>query len=124
MQQHLPCRYMTRRQSSPRSGYPEVHLLTTTQLAPEPGYMNRSREVFIRMSLLALMAVTCFLILKPFLLLVLWSIILAIAIYPAYRRLTRLLHGRERWAAIICTVLLLAMVIVPALLLAGTLTGA
>ncbi len=99
-------------------------MLTITQLAPEPGYMNRSREVFIRMSLLALMAVTCFLILKPFLLLVLWSIILTIAIYPAYRRLSGWLHGRERWAATICTILLLAMVIVPALLLAGTLTGA
>src|SRR3954467_125847 len=104
MPPQLPSRHMTQRHSSARSEYLEVHLLTTTQLAPEPGYMNRSREVFIRMSLLALMAITCFLILKPFLLLVLWSIILAIATYPAYRRLSRWLHGRERWAAVICTI--------------------
>jgi predicted PurR-regulated permease PerM len=99
-------------------------MTTLVQLAPKLGYMNRSREVFIRMSLLALMAVTCLLILKPFLLLILWSMILAIATYPGYRWLGRVLHGRERWAAAICIVLLLAIVIIPALLLAGTLTGA
>jgi predicted PurR-regulated permease PerM len=99
-------------------------LPTQTQLAPDAVYMTRSREVFIRMSLLALMTVTCFLILKPFLLLVLWSTILAIATFPAYRWLSRALHGRDRWAATLCTILLLGMVIVPTLLLAGTLTGA
>jgi predicted PurR-regulated permease PerM len=86
--------------------------------------MNRSREVFIRMSLLTLMAITCFLILRPFLLLILWSIILAIATYPGYRWLTRSLRGREALAATVCTLLLLSVVIVPAVLLAGTLTGA
>jgi predicted PurR-regulated permease PerM len=86
--------------------------------------MNRSREVFIRMSLLALMTITCYIILKPFVLLMLWSIILAIATYPGYQWLSRALHGRQRLAAVICTTLLLAVVIVPALLLAGTLTSA
>jgi len=99
-------------------------MATLPQLAPDLDYINRSREVFIRMSLLALMTVTCFLILKPFLLLILWSTILAIATYPGYRWLSRVLHGRERWAAAVCTMILLAIVIVPALLLAGTLTGA
>jgi predicted PurR-regulated permease PerM len=98
--------------------------VTNAHLALDRGYMNRSREVFIRMSLLAFMTVTCYLILKPFVLLLLWSIILAIATNPGYQWISRKLHGRERLAAVICTALLLAVVIIPALLLAGTLTSA
>ncbi len=99
-------------------------MATIAQLARETSYMNRSREVFIRMSLLALTSVACFVIVKPFLLLILWSAILAVAIYPAYRWLSRVMHGRDGWAAALCTVFLLAVVILPTLLLAGTLTGA
>lgn len=98
-------------------------MLTPAEAVRDAASISRAREVFIRMTLLALMAITCYFILKPFLLLILWSIILAVATYPGYVWLTRALHGRESIAAVLCTVLLLALVIVPALLLAGTLTG-
>jgi predicted PurR-regulated permease PerM len=83
--------------------------------------MATAREVFIRMSLLAMMGVSCYLLLRPFLSLIISGIIIAVAVFPAYRVLTKSLGGRENLAAVLCTVILLLVVIVPCLLLAGTL---
>src|SRR5215831_19509504 len=85
------------------------------------GYFARGREIFIRLSLLAVMGVSCAVILRPFLNLILCGIIISIGIFPAYRRLTKALGGRAKLAAAICSVLLLAVLIVPCVLMAGTL---
>ncbi len=93
-----------------------------TQLSiDDKGYFIRPREIFIRLTLLAAMAVSCFLLMIPFLKLIVTGIIIAIGVYPAYRMLTNALKGRTKWAATICTIVLLAVMIVPAVLLAGTL---
>jgi len=81
----------------------------------------RGREVFIRLSLLAIMGVSCFFIMRPFLNFIFCGIIVAIGIYPAHQMLTRVLRGRATLAAVLCSVLLLVMVIVPSVLLGGTL---
>ena len=98
-------------------------MVAREQVVDDKTHFTRAREVFIRMSLIALMAITCYLILKPFLILILWGIILAIATYPAHRRLTRVLVGRERLSALLCTAILLMLVLIPAVLLAGTLAN-
>jgi predicted PurR-regulated permease PerM len=86
------------------------------------GYIYRGREVFIRLSLLAAMAVSCFLLLRPFLNILVSGIIIAIAVYPAHRMLSNALRGHRTLAAALCTLVLLLIVIVPELLLAGTLS--
>src|SRR5690348_8522582 len=78
-------------------------------------------EAFIRMSLLAIMGVSCFLLLRPFLHLILTGMIVAVAIYPGYQKLTKLLRGRKKLAAVLCALLLMAVILLPAVLLAGTL---
>ena len=88
----------------------------------ERDYIVRAREVFIRLSLIALLGITCFLILRPFLAIIAWGIIIAIAAQPAYRKVCTLLGGRQRLAAVICTIVLLAIIILPAVLMAGTLS--
>ncbi len=87
----------------------------------DKGYFVRAREVFIRLSLLAAMAISCFVLLGPFLKLIVAGIIVAIGLYPGYQILARALKGRIKLAAVLCTLLLLAVMIVPAALLAGTL---
>jgi predicted PurR-regulated permease PerM len=96
-------------------------VLAQEQVVDDRTHFTRAREVFIRISLISFMAITCYLILKPFLMLLLWGVILAIAAYPAHRRLTKALAGRERLSALLCTAILLMLVIIPAVLLAGTL---
>jgi predicted PurR-regulated permease PerM len=87
----------------------------------DKGYFARPREVFIRLTLLAAMGVSCFVLMRPFLNLIVAGIIIAIGVYPGYRMLTRALKGRKKLAATLCTILLLAVMIVPCVLLGGTL---
>ena len=67
------------------------------------------------------MGVSCFLLLRPFLHLILTGVIVAVAIYPGYQILTKVLRGRGKLSAVLCTVLLLAVTLLPAVLLAETL---
>ena len=87
------------------------------------GYVNRAVEASIHIGLVILLATTCFLILYPFLPLIAWGIIVAVAVYPRYLQLQLALGGRDVLAAVLVTLLLLALLIVPVVLLAGTLVG-
>jgi len=93
----------------------------TTELSTDKNSYARVREVFIRMSLLAILGFSCFLLLRPFLHLILAGIIIAVGIYPGHQMLTKFLRGRGKLAAVLCTVLLLIVILLPAVLLAGTL---
>ena len=86
-------------------------------------YVNRAVEASIQIGLVILLAAACFLILRPFLPLIAWGIIVAIAVYPRYRQLQLVLRGRGVLAAVLITLLLLALLNVPVVLLAGTLIG-
>ena len=86
-------------------------------------YVNRAVEASIHIGLVILMAAACFLILRPFLPLIAWGIIVAIAVYPRYRQLQRALGGRGVLSAVLITLLLLTFLILPVVLLAGTMVG-
>jgi predicted PurR-regulated permease PerM len=90
-------------------------------LMEDEGYYARGREVFIRLSLLALMGVSCVLLLGPFLNLIICGIIISVGIYPAHQILTRALGGRAKLSAALCSIMLLLVLIVPSALLGGTL---
>lgn len=85
--------------------------------------VGRAVEVSTHVGLVILLAVTCFIILRPFLPLITWGIIIAIAIYPAYEKLQRALRGRGVLSSVLITILLLALLVCPVVLLAGTLFG-
>jgi predicted PurR-regulated permease PerM len=87
------------------------------------GYLHRAFEVSIHLALLISLAAACLLILRPFVPLIVWGIIIAIAVNPAYRRLQTFLGGRRSLAAVVCTVVLLAALIVPVVLLTGSLVN-
>lgn len=84
-------------------------------------YVNRAVEVSIHIGLVALLVTACLLILRPFLPLIAWGVIIATAAYPWHLKLKKLVGGRNRLASVLSTVLLLAVVIVPLILLARSL---
>jgi len=83
-------------------------------------HVQRALEVAIHIGLLALLITACLLILRPFLPLVAWGIIIAIAVYPAYRKFRSLLGERGTLAAVLGTLLVLAVLIIPVALLTET----
>ena len=78
-------------------------------------------EKSIHVGLAILLATACFLILLPFIPLVSWGIIIAVAAYPAVKKLQSALGDRGVLAATLFTVALLALLILPVVLLAETL---
>ncbi len=87
----------------------------------EREFLNKATEATIRIALVALLAAWCFQIVRPFVLPVVWAIIIATAVFPAYRWLGRMMGGRERLAAVVLTLTGLILLIVPSLLSAGSL---
>ncbi|WGD54681.1 AI-2E family transporter [Bradyrhizobium sp. CB1650] len=71
-------------------------------------------QIVIRLGLLALLIVWTFLIIKPFVPILTWSAVLAVAFYPAFGWLAKRLGGRPRTAAAILTLVTLGIVIGPA----------
>jgi predicted PurR-regulated permease PerM len=87
---------------------------------PSKDYIHRALEVSIHIGLVALLAAACLLILRPFVPIVAWGIVIAIAVFPAYQKFRNLLGGRGMLAAVLGTLLLLAVLIFPVALLAET----
>lgn len=71
-------------------------------------------QLAIRLGLLALLIYWTFVLMRPFVPILAWSIVLAVALYPVFSLISRLLGGRPRLAAAILTMINLGIVIGPA----------
>jgi len=87
-------------------------------------FVSRSLEVTIKVGLVLGLIAWCFMIVKPFLMISLWSVILAVAIYPMYGWIRDKLRNRRIIAAVIVTLFLLLLILVPIILLGGSLGDA
>jgi predicted PurR-regulated permease PerM len=75
-------------------------------------------DVLIRAGLIAVLVIFCFRIFYPFLNLMLWSVILAITLYPLQVRLTRRLGDHRGRAATLIVLIAIVILAVPVYLLA------
>src|SRR5262245_59099562 len=80
-----------------------------------------SAEVVVRVGLLLLLAVWCFSIAEPFLVPILWGMVIAVAVHRASGRIRHLVGGRAGLAATIVSTVLLLVLIVPLALLSRAL---
>jgi predicted PurR-regulated permease PerM len=90
----------------------------------DPDYVTKSLEVTIKIGLVIGLIAWCFIILKPFLMLTLWGLILAVAMFPLFALLKRWFGNRNIIPAILVTVSLLAVILVPVFLLGSSLSDA
>src|SRR5215469_944382 len=94
------------------------------QEASETAAVNAALESAIHIGLAALLTISCPVILWPFIPMLAWGIIIAVAAYPAFKKLQRAVGGRAVLAAVLFTLAFLAVLIIPTFLLAGSLMGA
>lgn len=71
-------------------------------------------ELAIRLSVLALLLYLSLNLVRPFLTIAIWSVVLTVALYPFYERIVKLTGERRRLASVLLTVLSLFIVIGPA----------
>ena len=92
--------------------------MESTRKQPDnEAYYDRVVSASLRIGFVALLFLLSYLILKPFLVLVLWSIIIAIGIYPIFRKLSTMLGNKDKLASTLITLTALALLIVPSILL-------
>ncbi len=77
-------------------------------------------EAVIRIGLLLLLASWCFKIITPFIVPVMWGIIIAVAIYPLFCKLKNMLGGRNKLATTVYTLVTLACLITPTVMISDS----
>jgi predicted PurR-regulated permease PerM len=85
-------------------------------------HTSQAIEIFLRLSILVLLLYWCFQILSPFLLPVLWGLIIAVATYPAQKYWQPKLGNNQKLTAVLLTVIMLAVILVPVSLFVSSLT--
>ena len=79
------------------------------------------REQVIRLTVVALLAYWCFAIFRPFLIPLVWGVVLAVALRPAYVWIERATGGRRKLAAIVLVVVCLGVLLVPTAMMSESL---
>ncbi|BCG66076.1 MAG: hypothetical protein methR_P3952 [Methyloprofundus sp.] len=82
---------------------------------------NKVFEVTIRMAIILLIVTLCFKIIQPFMLPVIWGIIIAVALFPLFNKFNALLGERIKLAATLYVLFALSLLIVPSIMLSGSL---
>ncbi len=70
-------------------------------------------DLATRLIVIGLMVAWCFVLLRPFIAVILWGIILAIALYPVFLTLKRWLGGRSKTASILLTLVGVIVILGP-----------
>jgi hypothetical protein len=89
---------------------------------PEPSAsdrvaINRTVEAVIRIGVIAGLIGWCFVIARPFLLPIIWGAIIAVTVFHGYERLEVAVGGRRVLAAVLVTLSMLVLLVVPSVLL-------
>ncbi|TPH18553.1 AI-2E family transporter [Litorilituus lipolyticus] len=77
-------------------------------------------DAAIKLGAVALLIGWCFAILRPFILIVLWGAILAVALKPIHNKLTKVLKGKVSIASTVIAVVGIALIVVPAVNLSAS----
>jgi predicted PurR-regulated permease PerM len=94
--------------------------------APSPArkvVVSTALEAAIRIGLVFLLIALCLQIVRPFIIPIVWGVIIAVAAYPGYQHLLAALGENRRLAATVFTLVALLVLIVPTMMLSGTLVG-
>lgn len=86
--------------------------------------ISTSLEVTVKIGLALGLILLCFLILRPFFLITLWGVIIAVSVHPLFLSLRKLLGGRKILSAVIITGILLLVIITPIVILGTSLVDA
>ena len=86
-------------------------------------FLANAMASFLQIGALLVLLFWCFNIVKPFISIVVWAIIIAVAIYPLHVSLTAKLKGREKTSATIFVLIGLAIILVPSWLLGESTLG-
>ena len=77
-------------------------------------------ETLVRAALIAILAVLCYQVFSPFVVLMQWALILSVTMYPLHQRLAAVLGGRQGWAATLIALFGFVVIVAPAAVLVSS----
>lgn len=83
-------------------------------------FSARLLDVLVHAGLILVLVFLCYQVFSPFLVLMVWAVILAVTLYPLNCALARHLGGRQGRAATLITMLGIALIVTPAAVLVGS----
>lgn len=83
-------------------------------------FTQNTIEAAVRLGLLLLLATWCFKIVTPFIVPVMWGVIIAVAIYPVFLKIKSVLGDKNKLAATVYTLLALALLITPTVMISDS----
>jgi predicted PurR-regulated permease PerM len=89
-------------------------------VADDRSFQKNAMASFVQIGALLLLLIMCFRIISPFLTIVVWAMIIAVALYPLHVALTAKLGGREKTSAVVFVLIGLAVIIIPTYLTADS----
>ena len=98
--------------------------MDTNQQPGNDAFYRKAILASLRIGFVGLLLVFSWLILEPFVLLVMWGIIIAVGIYPLFKKFAALLGNREKLASTLITLFALTVLIIPSFyLMESTITN-
>ncbi|MBK9200821.1 AI-2E family transporter [Candidatus Skiveiella danica] len=82
---------------------------------------SKVTDVFIRLGMVVALVLLCYRAISPFLTLLIWSLILAVALHPLHEAVARKVGGRHGLAATLIAILGLALIVAPSAVLMSSL---
>lgn len=82
-------------------------------LSNEQALLQKAVEISVRLSLVAVVVVWCVVIFRPFIIPILWAVIIAVALFPVYAKLKKVVGGKDSIAGTLFVLVALAILIVP-----------
>lgn len=86
---------------------------STDTAAADRNFQKNAMASFIQIAAVSILVILCFRIILPFIPLVVWGMIIAVALYPAHTKLAGKLGGRQKTSATILVLVGLAILLVP-----------
>ena len=90
--------------------------MTNNNQIENESHVQKSIYTALRIGFVALLLIMSYLILKPFVGLVLWAIIIAVALFPLHKKFSKLLGNREKLSAILIVLIGISLMVIPAVL--------
>lgn len=87
--------------------------MAKTAAIPAPRSRASFFELAIRLGVLALLLYWTVVLIRPFVSIIVWSVIIAVVLYPSYKWMVVKLGGRQKLAAFLLTAIALAVVVGP-----------
>ena len=83
-------------------------------------FTKNSIDTAIRLILLLILAYWCFILIEPFIIPLIWGVVIAVAIFPAFAKLKAALGNRNKSAAALYTLVALAILMTPTILVSNS----